>query len=111
MLITKPRLSVQVRNRVFPAKLALLGKLGGTHIGGSLARGASKLGIETIWFDADEASAGPRLLRSLCWHLADRRPLHIDQFSNELVKACARANPEVLVATGMAPLTETALLA
>jgi spore maturation protein CgeB len=92
-------------------KLALLGKLGGTHIGGSLARGATKLGIESIWFDADKAWAGPRLLRSLCWHLADRRPLHVDQFSNGLVKACARAKPEVLVATGIAPLTEAALRA
>ena len=34
-------------------KLALLGTLGGTHIGGSFARGAAKLGIESIWFDAD----------------------------------------------------------
>ena len=87
-------------------KLALLGTLGGTHIGGSFARGAAKLGIKSIWFDADKASAGPRLLRSLSWHLADRRPLHLNQFSNELVKACARAKPEIFVATGMAPLTE-----
>jgi spore maturation protein CgeB len=89
--------------------LALLGTLGGTHIGGSFARGASKLGIESIWFDADKASAGSRLLRSLSWHLADRRPLHLNQFSNELVKACARAKPQILIATGMAPLTESAL--
>jgi spore maturation protein CgeB len=90
-------------------KLALLGKLGGTHVGGSLARGATKLGIQSIWFDADKASAGPRLLRSLSWHLADRRPLHLNQFSSELVKACVRAKAEILVATGMAPLTESAL--
>jgi spore maturation protein CgeB len=92
-------------------KLALLGTLGGTHIGGSFARGAAKLGVQSIWFDADKASAGPRPLRSLCWHLLDRRPLHLNQFSSELVKACARAKPEILVATGMAPLTESALRA
>ena len=95
----------------YAVKLALLGTLGGTHIGGSFARGAAKLGIQSIWFDADKASAGPRLLRSLSWHLADRRPLHLNQFSNELAKACARAKPEILVATGMAPLTESALRA
>src|SRR5262249_44795730 len=63
----------------------------------------------SIWFDVDKASAAPRLLRSLSWHLADRRPLHLNQFSKELVKACARAKPQILIATGMAPLTESAL--
>jgi spore maturation protein CgeB len=90
-------------------KLALLGTLGGTHIGGSFARGAARLGIQSIWFDADKASAGPRLLRSLSWHLADRRPLHLHRFEKELVAACARVTPTILLATGMAPLTESAL--
>ena len=112
MLISKPSLCLEVTaSAPLTVKLALLGTLGGTHIGGSFARGAAKLGIESIWFDADKASAGSRLLRSLSWHLADRRPLHLDQFSHELVKACARAKPEILVATGMAPLTDSALRA
>jgi spore maturation protein CgeB len=112
MLITKPNLGFEVTaSAPFAVKLALLGIPGGTHIGASFSRGAAKLGIESIWFDADKASAGPRLLRSLSWHLADRRPLHLNQFSNELVKACARAKPEILIATGMAPLTESALRA
>src|SRR5262249_28072529 len=34
-----------------------------------------------------------------------------NQFSNALVNACARAKPEILVATGMAPLTESGLRA
>ena len=92
-------------------KLALLGTSGGTHVGGSFARGAAKLGIESSWFDADKASAGPRLLHSLSWHLAGRRPLYLNRFSSELVKACARAKPEILVATGMAPLTVSGLRA
>jgi len=74
-------------------KLALLGTLGGTHIGGSFARGAAKMGIESICFEANQASAGPRLLRSLFWHLGDRRPLRLDRFSNWVVQACARAKP------------------
>ena len=112
MLITKLNLGLEVTaSAPYAVKLALLGTLGGTHIGGSFARGAAKLGIESIWFDADKASTGSRLLRSLSWHLADRRPLHLNRFSNELVKACARAKPEILIATGMAPLTELALRA
>jgi spore maturation protein CgeB len=112
MLITKPSLGLEVTaSAPFEIKLALLGTAGGTHIGGSFVRGAAKLGIESIYFDAEKASAGPRLLRQLSWHLMDRRPLHLNQFSNQLVEACVRAEPEVLVATGMAPLTESALCA
>jgi spore maturation protein CgeB len=92
-------------------KLALLGTMGGTHVGGSLARGAVKLGIQSILFDAEQVAAAPRLLRSLYWHLGDRRPLHLNRFSNELAEACARAKPEILIATGMAPLTQSALRA
>jgi spore maturation protein CgeB len=43
--------------------------------------------------------------------LADRRPFRLNQFSNALVNACARAKPEILVTTGMAPLTESGLRA
>jgi spore maturation protein CgeB len=112
MLIAKPSLSVSGdRSAPFAAKLALLGKSSGTHIGGSLARAATKLGIQSIWLDADKASSGPRLLRSLFWHLGGRRPLYLNQFSYELLKTCTRAMPEVLVATGMAPLTKSTLRA
>jgi spore maturation protein CgeB len=112
MLITEPNLAIRGPAPIpLGVKVGLLGTLGGTHIGGSLARGAAKLGIEPIFFNADKASAGPWLLRSLSWHLADRRPLCLNQFSSELVKACARSKPEILIATGMAPLTESALCA
>jgi hypothetical protein len=110
MVITKVNLVVgPAESAPNAVKLALLGTLDGTHIGGSFARGAARLGIESIVFDAEQAAAGPRLLRSLFWHLGDRRPLHLDRFSNELVETCARAKPNILIATGMAPLTEAAL--
>ena len=112
MLIARPNLGPEpTASTPFAVKLALVGTLGGTHIGGSFLRGAAKLGIESIWFGADKALAGPPLLRSLSWHLGDRRPLYLNQFSNELVKACARGKPEIIVATGMAPLTESGLRA
>jgi hypothetical protein len=110
MLITKTSFGPEVTaSAPCGVKLALLGTLGGTHIGGSFVRAATTLGIESICFDADKASAASRLLRSLAWHLADRRPFHLNGFSNELVKACARAKPQIFVATGIAPLTEFAL--
>src|SRR5262245_29744 len=112
MSFTQPNLGLEVTAPApFAVKLALLGTLGGTHIGGSFARSAAKLGIESIWFDADKASADLRLLRSLSWHLADRRPLYLHRFEKELIAACASAKPQILIATGMAPLTESTLRA
>src|SRR5262245_13114080 len=107
-MLTKPNVGFEVTASAH-MKLAVLGKMGGTHVGGSFARSAAKLGIESIWFDADNASTSHRLLRSLSWHLADRRPLYLRRFERELVATCASAKPEILVATGMAPLTESAL--
>jgi spore maturation protein CgeB len=110
MLITKSNLEREsTASAPTAARLALLGAASGTHIGGSLARSAAKLGIKSMWFDADKASDGSRLLRSLSWHFADRRPTHLERFSNQIVESCGRASPEVLIATGMAPLTEPAL--
>ena len=92
-----------------PLKLAILGIGEGTHIGGSLARGASQLGLESIWFDAEEAWRAPWIFRSFFWHFADRRPTHLGQHSKRLVELCARTKPNLLVTTGMAPLTASAL--
>jgi hypothetical protein len=108
--MTKPSLGAgPIEPAPSAVSLALLGTLHGTHVGGSLARGAAKLGIKSILFDAEQAAAGPRLLRLLFWHFGDQRPLYLNRFSNELVETCARAKPDVLIATGMAPLTESAL--
>ncbi len=93
-----------------PLNLAILGVGGGTHVGGSLARGAKKLGLDPIWFDAEDAWRAPRLLQSFFWHFAGgRRPAHLRQYANRLVELCARARPDLLVTTGMAPLTQSAL--
>ena len=108
MLISKPNLCLEVTaSAPLAVKLALLGTLGGTHIGGSFARGAAKLGIKSIWFDADTGRGWFRGCCARCpgiWRTGGR--LHLNRFSNELVKACARAKPDILIATGMAPLTE-----
>lgn len=91
-------------------KLAILGVAEGTHIGGSLARAAKNLDLDAIWFDAEEAWRAPRFLRSFFWHFAGgRRPAHLRRYADKLVALCAAAKPDVVVTTGMAPLTERAL--
>lgn len=106
----RSNLAQQSRPASAPVKLAILGVGEGTHIGGSLARGAKKLGLDSIWFDAEEAWRAPRLFRSFFWHFAGgRRPAHLHGYSNRIVELCARDKPDLLLTTGMAPLTESAL--
>ena len=59
--------------------------------------------------DVAKAFAGPKLLRSLHWRLNDRRPVQIDRFSESVVERCGQSRPEILIATGIALLTNSAL--
>ena len=90
-------------------KLAIVGAFGGTHLGGSLSRAAASLGIEAITFNVADASCGNRFLSAFRWRVVDRRPLWMNRFSQNVVAACAQARPNILVATGAAPLTESTL--
>ena len=92
-------------------KVAIVGALDGTHIGGSLARAAAQLKLEAIVFDVADASSANRYRRALYWRFAGRRPIHLGRFSAQVIATCATARPEILIATGAAPLTEHALRA
>jgi spore maturation protein CgeB len=92
-------------------RLAIVGRFGGTHIGGSLKRAADELGIETLCFDAAEAMSSNRLLQLLAWRLADRRPVHMARFGRRLLRACDEGPPGILVATGSGPLERRTLQA
>jgi spore maturation protein CgeB len=90
-------------------KVALVGAFGGTHVGASIWRAAKHLGIEGIRLDASNATGGNRLLHALLWHFAGRRPPHLRRFSAEVLAACAQLRPDILIATGAAPLTKPTL--
>jgi spore maturation protein CgeB len=89
--------------------LAIVGNAGGTNIGESFKRAAIASGREVIFFSSSEAMRGFRALRSLSWRFAGRRPLRLNRLSADVVAACREARPDVLIATGTAPLTAAAL--
>lgn len=89
--------------------IAILGNAGGTNVGESLRRAALAARYQVHFFDSLSAAAGPRVLRTLSWRLAGRRPLRLKQISEQIVHACARIRPKVLIATGAAPVTKSAL--
>lgn len=88
--------------------VAIVGGFDGTHVGGSLERAAAYLGIDVAKFDVREAN-GNRILRAALWRLGDRRPSGMRRFSSSVVSGCRLSTSAILIATGAAPLTATAL--
>jgi spore maturation protein CgeB len=89
--------------------LAIAGGFRGTHLGGSLWRAARQLGVDAVKFDVGDADRASRILRAALWHLAGRRPPRLDRFSTSVIAGCRRSQPRILIATGTAPLTGSAL--
>jgi spore maturation protein CgeB len=97
------------RARQLSGRLAIVGAFTGTHLGASLWRAARQLGICAVKFDVAEAIGGNRLLRAGLWRYGGRRPPYLNRFSAIVVEACAVSRPDILIATGAAPLTAEAL--
>ena len=91
-------------------RLAIVGNAGGTNVGDSLRRAGVAAGHSTSLFNSLEASAGSPFLRALAWRI-DCRPPKLNAFSAKVVAQCGQAPPHMLVATGAAPLTASALRA
>jgi spore maturation protein CgeB len=86
------------------ARLLIVGFRQGTHVGGSLARAAERLGLSYMFVDAGEAFSAPRLVRAVTWRLGGHRPPALRRFSRVVGSACARWRPRWLLSTGMAPI-------
>lgn len=89
--------------------LAIVGAFDGTHIGGSLWRAATDLGIDSVKFDVSDARQGNRILRAVLWRFGDRRPPRMHRFVKSIAVGCQQVQPEILIATGAAPLTVSTL--
>jgi spore maturation protein CgeB len=90
-------------------KLLLVGKFSSGHIGASLLSAARERGIETLTCDSNEAFAAPRWLVRVNWHLLKRRPPRLQRFSGNVVELCRQTSPDVMIATGSAPINAKAL--
>jgi len=91
-----------------PRHIAIVGRMGGTHIGDSLRHAATAAGHKVVFFDADGAEVGSRFRRAVAWRTG-RRPVSLDQFSATVAAACDRHPPDLLITTGAGALTVGAL--
>lgn len=93
-----------------PEKILIAGGIGGTNVGDSFFRAAGKLGIQAEIIDTRLSNAAPAWQRRISWHLFGRRPVHLNGFSQNVLQHCIERHPEVLVTTGLAPVTRKVLI-
>ena len=86
-------------------RILIVGATGGSHIGSSFHRAAEKLGHESEFLDIAEAWHHGTISQKVFWHFLGRRPLRLHSFGERVVQTCTRFRPDVLISTGMAPLT------
>ncbi len=92
-------------------RLLLVGNPETVHVGAHLFEGAQSLSLSVRFCDLRQASAGPRWLARVNWHLAGRRPAHLRAFGESVVQACRDYRPTWLLTTGQAPIGHDALAA
>src|SRR5579871_86262 len=90
-------------------RLLIVDNIGGTNVGGSLAKHAPDSAWKIDLLESNDAMRGPALLRRLRWRFLDRKPLRLEQFSARVVDWCREAQPAVVLSTGPAPLHAEAL--
>ena len=94
---------------VLPQRMLIAGGMGGTNVGESLLRAAVSLGIHAELVNTRDAYTGNRIWRWLNWYLRDKRPANQREFEQKLLRACDSHKPEVLLTTGLAPLSKPVL--
>lgn len=80
------------------------------HVGPMLCSAANKLGHQTTIVDSNQAMGRNRWLQSPVWRMA-RRPLHLHQFCAKVLERIDQDKPDLLISTGMAPLSASCLQA
>jgi len=78
-------------------------------VGGALESAAAQLPVEVRLKESRLAMDAPPCIRRVNWWLRGRRPSRLAEFSEEVVRQCCEWQPDILIATGLAPLERSAL--
>lgn len=90
-------------------KLVLVGNFERGHVGRSLEQAGRQLQIQVLPLDTSEAGDSPRWLTRINWHLRGHRPPRLEHFSGKVLQSCREFEPDILLSTGSAPLSASAL--
>lgn len=91
------------------SRCLIVGSYGGSHIGSSLVRACNDLGIPADFCDVDGAWRLGTIPQKVYWHFLGKRPFRLQQFGETVVDACARFAADVVITTGPAPLSRSAI--
>lgn len=92
-------------------RVLIVGHRGETHLGGHLMRAAVALGLDPTLVDAGDAYDGSPWRRRANWWLRGHRPARLGAFGRTVVATTRVAAPDILLATGLAPVAAEALRA
>ncbi|HWB17254.1 MAG TPA: glycosyltransferase [Vicinamibacterales bacterium] len=93
------------------ARVLIIGHPGETHLGGHLMRAAAALGVDATLVDSAEAYGGSAWRRRANWWLRGHRPARLEAFTRTVVAAARDTAPDVVLATGIAPIAADGLRA
>lgn len=88
--------------------LLIVGNASEEHVGSHFLHAAQESGLDAAFADVREADGGP-IVRRFSWHFMHHRPGRLGAFSRHVVRMCAERTPRVLLTTGFAPVTASAL--
>ena len=81
------------------------------HVGAHLYHGARTANCAVALLNSEDAFQGNRLIRKLNWWVRGRRPTRLKEFSEKVLQACRELQPECMLSTGIAPISDDALKA
>lgn len=78
-------------------------------MGKSLSRAAETMELDHEIVDIDVAYRSTWISEKLNWHLLGKRPAHINLFNRALIETAEQFQPDVLISTGIAPISQKTL--
>lgn len=92
-----------------PPPLLVVGNPEETHVGAHFRRAADALSLGCTLLDSRAAFDVPAWRQKFDWHVRGRRPSRLRAFGQSVRRTLADAPPQLLVATGIAPLDRLTL--
>ncbi len=90
-------------------KIMLVGNPGGTNVADSLLYAARQMKHDASLIPATDAFRTSDLRRRISWHVLGHKPPRLSAFSQRVLGDARAFQPDVLIATGLAPISEDVL--
>ena len=87
-------------------RLVIVGNEGGTNVGESFRRAAESIGFRIYFCNAKFAFDAAFLVSVINWKLLRHRPPYLNQFSQLVLQICNNVRPDILLTTGISPITD-----